>query len=427
MANIVKPEPPLPHRRSALKRFNPKRISFFKQSSSSRTSVVSNPALPAIQDAVPPGHRLSSGERKAPPPSPIPNPAAPSLETIVFTLPFTNRGPSDSMPLPPPTNLSSLRRLSSEGRAIAANRAKTAVVAVETTPGKRRKSVVDLEEATEGVRTLSARRRSSLSPIQPVAGGRRPSCSHFTPCVPNLPESAAGSPSPVMAPSGVEITFPLTFPSVRSPVLATPASPLSERAAFTDEFATPTIPSPPPSTPASPRSTPASPPPPTCRSSATSLSARSPHAFFHLDLVPEDQPSSRERGHIRTPSGVRVNFPLVFPSPARRASSVVKDVYSDLDEAYNSDEAVEDAADSFTNFSFPRLPTLFPATPAPIPLVRRVSTSSSFHSPRSPDAVATPSTFELQAGTPLCTGFSMGGNNPFAEAFGRAGAVAASS
>ncbi|GAA5895954.1 hypothetical protein JCM6882_005570 [Rhodosporidiobolus microsporus] len=491
------PEQP-PSRRTGLNRFKPKRLSFFgnnssssRASTSSSSSTVSPSPSPSPSPTVVPPPRTSRpiviapAQPRAPPPS-MKRKTAPSpyvADAPVFTSPFTNLSPFTSPPLPPTPGFNPGRRLSSEARAIAANRVKSAILSVDTAPGKRRKSVVDLEEATEGVKNLSARRRSSLTPIQPLSAAPRASLVQYTPANPDLLEN---SPRPstsghIRAPSGVRIGFPLTFPS---PV---PGSPLAERrAAFSDDVASPIISSPDP--PARPFSY-ARPSSPTTsiatsgsvRSSTYTLTPRSPHAMSPRDLAPEL--SEGPRGHRRTPSGVPISWPPVFPSrPSSMAFSTTSvddeekaeedDAEEELAAGSPSDDEEEDLAeekeeipislrptppsfirrvppptlasaspfpppflspstrtasdDSFRNFSFPSMPTLFPRTPTALPpsTVRRISTCSSYESGQGSDAIKTPSTLEWHAHTPLGTGQTIYEGNPFAEAFGQAGGSA---
>ncbi|GAA6028166.1 hypothetical protein JCM8097_006893 [Rhodosporidiobolus ruineniae] len=458
-------------KRSGLNRFNPKRLSFFNISASSSPApaapVVKPSALPLPVVSSPPGRRPSQGTKRKTAPSVHNSPVA--VSTPAF---FTNPSPFTSPPLQSkPAFVGLERRFSSENRAIAANRAK-AIVAIETTPGKRRKSVVDLEEATEGMRTLSARRRSSLTPIQPLSSARRPS---FVPVNSKLAED---EPQPVVvqeirSPAGVPIKLPLPFPSARSPLLEDPTSPIMERrAAFSDEPASPILSSPPPPQSFASFASASSPststfPSSSYRSSRT-FTPRSPHAG-HLagdEDEGDDEERREKRGHVRTPSGVLINWPPVFPGrPSRPTSMASIDAELEAEEEEYQDEEEEDegaevddiplfrqptlnffrrappptissaspfpppflapstrgvSRDSFSNFAFPSMPTLFAQTPPAIPpsAARRTSTSSSY---KSCGSVQTPSTFELHGCTPLATGHSFfgGGENPFSEAFGR--------
>ncbi|GAA5870070.1 hypothetical protein JCM8547_001453 [Rhodosporidiobolus lusitaniae] len=529
-------------RRSALNRFNPQRISFFGgNSSSSRNSPPSSPSpklsaikvMPATTPSVESSDASLSLTKPVTPKTPIsisPRGATSSKRKAVaspmakdaptFTSPFTNLSPFTSPPIPAQPSFHSGRRGSAELRAVAANRMKAGVVAVETAPGKRRKSVVDLEEATEGVRTLSARRRSSLSPIQPLSGtrrrssvspvqglpstsrrrssitpghslstpARRPSQLHFAPMNNDLVENDSPRPEVPAVPeqihtaSGVPIRFPLAFPSpspASPPVdsFELPTSPLFERrAAFSDEVLSPILSSSPP--PSSRTFSSASPTPSSWTSRAPSswrsstFQPRSPHALPPLALSPvpaaEESPRSFE-----SPSGVKMTWPPVFPSRPSRPTSMASIDFdceaaavgaaSDLEE--EQVEAVEipilfrkpalptlirrfppptlssaspfpppflstrePSRESFSNFVFPSMPTLFNKTPTALPAWRRMSTASSYESAREgseSELVKTPSTFELPARSPLATGVSTYHGDVFAEAFSRAGRTSA--
>ncbi|GAA6001415.1 hypothetical protein JCM10207_006655 [Rhodosporidiobolus poonsookiae] len=456
-------------KRSALNRFNPKRISFFGGlSSPSRTpSPKSSPRI------VPTGHLPSikaDGQVRSPAPtkrkaaSAVPYSPDP-LAGPSFSSPFTNLSPFTSPPIPSTSQLSG-RRLSGEARAIAANRSK-AILSLEVAPGKRRKSVVDLEEATDNLRnTTLGRRRSSLTPIQPLAAGPRGSLSHFVPTHADVTEvQSPPLPSHRKTASGVRLTYPLPFPSTpRSPPLNAVTSPLLERrSAFADECCSPNLTSPAPPSCSSPRES--SPRASTSSlysvSTPTSRTPRSPRAFIFRDLEDDVDCAPSWRGHSRTASGVRLSFPLAFPSRPSRPVSLVDDGAAsptEDDEAHDfsdeEDAAVEETEDapvfpfmrrcpppklssaspfpppflsstsrtnareSFSNFVFPSMPTLFAKTPDALPgRSRRISNTSSYESGGHGETVKTPSTLELHAKTPLGTGFSLYGGDPFAEAF----------
>lgn len=410
-----------------------------------------------------------------------------------FTSPFVNPASSASCASYPPRSTYGMRRQhSSEGRAVAANRMKAGIIAVETAPGKRRKSVVELEEATEGMRTLAARRRSSLSPIQPLSTpSRRPSALQFVPVHGDLledrapPLRAVPTRSHLRTTSGVPISFPLAFPSPspRSPT-PTPSSPVIERrTAFSDESRSPTFSSPPPVqfSPSSPSTYPNSPTPsaaPSCRSSTSCLVPRSPRIGSTRELSPDGLEEDCARSaQLRSPTGVPCRWPPVFPARSR-PTSMVSNSTLDIQLGESEDESESDddeeeqivyrqpapflvhrrlpplslpsltrrlppptlssaspfpppfpatlpasSADSFSNFVFPSMPTLFVKTPSALPS-RRTSNCSSYESDT---GAQTPSTLEFQARTPLGTGQSLYSSDVFADAFGRAGAAAEAS
>ncbi|BGP40334.1 hypothetical protein JCM10449v2_004295 [Rhodotorula kratochvilovae] len=366
------------------------------------------------------------------------------------------------------------RRGSGEDRARAANRAK-AIVALETAPGKRRKSVVEFEEMTDGMRqaSVSGRRRSSLTPLNQLAPAPRSSLAHFTPLDPTILDCGEplSPPMHVDSPSGVRITFPLTFPSPRAAFPQAPFSPPGERrAAFSDETFSPLL-----DYPQTPASAPFSPAPPSptpssaarstsSRASFYSLKPRSPRTSEVRDFAPDEL--NPLASFIRAPSGVDIRFPLVFPSrpsSCRSRLSSASSAYADYDDAQStlsddSDdpddlasvvaEVLERSAattrlvpsfaspfpppflspatrtitsDSFSKLTFPSMPTLFPEAPT-IP-ARRTSTSSSYRSRDdggyAGESVATPSTFGAHR-SPVGTGFTIMVHDIFAEAFAQA-------
>lgn len=402
-----------------------------------------------------------------------------TLDIPIFRSPFTNPSPF-SVPLPPQKvdTVRRRRRCSGEERALAANRYK-AIVALETATGKRRKSIVDVEDMTEGLEKASVaeRRRSSLTPLnrRPTAASRAQlfrTPAHGD----DLTDIDVGALPPADSPGGVRLTFPLTFPSPNFPFPIAVTSPLSERrAAFSDESFSPIWEY--PSTPASPSSpiTPMSPAPSfgsacrslSSRSSTYSLAPRSPRVSIASDCTAET--SLPLKGTIRSPSGVNMPYPLVFPSrPTSIRSTNSLASLSSLDAFHNCEDDGDDGeeslasddeddedltsvvaevlersaaatrvvpsfaspfpppflsnsrrtytADSFSKLTFPAMPTLFPDAVGSVPS-RRLSAASSYRgSTDHHDGMATPSTVELRR-SPLETGMTIVEGNVFAEAF----------
>ncbi|GAA5941183.1 hypothetical protein JCM3775_006643 [Rhodotorula graminis] len=458
--SAVKPEPSTKRSYAAL--FNPKRLG------------LGLPFVSSSSESVQPRAESSSltkraGERSARAPT--------AVRLIEFTSPFGNALDVD---LATPATAHEERRaglgrrLSSEDRARLANGAR-AIVALATTPGKRRKSVVDLEAVTDGMQraSVAGRRRSSLTPLGQPSVGARSSFARLTPL-----DSTAASPDASTTAStlprllsGLSATFPLVFPSPRSPL---PVSPVSDRrTAFFDEVATPGTDS--SSFPRSP-STFASPVSPYLASAAASIASsssyrsfepRSPRTADGPDFAPDELEPTLE--FLRSPSGVNIRFPLVFPSrptsvhTRSSAASTSSRASSAYDEAstLNAPRTVEQdeddgadglvalvadvlerseattrtipsftspfpppflspskrtvTADSFSKLTFPSMPTLFPDS-VTIPSSsarRRPSAASSYHG----EHVSTPSTFGPRRSATE-TGFTVKMHDIFAEAFG---------
>jgi len=362
------------------------------------------------------------------------------------------------------------RRLSSEDRARLANGAR-AVVALETTPGKRRKSIVDLDEVTDNLQraSVAGRRRSSLTPLSQPSAGARSSFARFTPLDSTTAPYDAVSTSSTLprASSGLSAVFPLVFPSPRSPL---PVSPVSDRRAdFFDEATTPGAESPgfarSPSTFTSPASPYLASAAASIASSYRSFEPRSPRTSEGPDFAPDELEPTLE--FLRSPSGVSIRFPLVFPSrptsvharssqasTSSRASSVYDEASSRLDEAvveHDEEDVAGDLAalvadvlerseattrsiptftspfpppflspskrtvtsDSFSKLTFPSMPTLFPDSVTIPSSGRRSSAASSYHG----EHVSTPSTFGPRRSATE-TGFTVKMHDIFAEAFG---------
>ncbi|GAA5975385.1 hypothetical protein JCM11641_004249 [Rhodosporidiobolus odoratus] len=305
----------------------------------------------------------SATKRKAPQspylsntsPSASPNFYNPPSHTAALDSPSTNPSPFTSKPLTPrPPALS--RRLSSEIRAAVANEYKTAVAAMEVSPGKRRKSVLDVEDATEGMRHLAARRRSSLTPIQLSVATRRAPVTRFTPPQDDVADLVS-SPKAMFQPISYYVR-------------------------------------------------------------ATARAART-RAVREQDEA-EEAEDDLEAAESEEGKGVEESTTFRQAAVRRRVSPPSLASASPFPPPFLSLSMPTSTNDSFSNSDFPRLPTLFPETPAPIP-PRRLSTSSSYDSciyARDDGVVKTPSTFELHPWTPSRTGCTSGGGDPFAEAFG---------
>ncbi|GAA5833604.1 hypothetical protein JCM9279_001575 [Rhodotorula babjevae] len=458
--SAAKPEPSSKRSYAAL--FNPKRLGLGLPFVTSSTT---SPPPRAESSS----HAKRAGERSARTPTPV--------RLIEFTSPFgtaLDTKASTSAPTHEDRRGGMGRRLSSEDRARLANGAR-AVVALETAPGKRRKSVVDLDEVTDNLQraSVAGRRRSSLTPLGQPTAGARSSFARLTPL-----DSTAASYDPASTSStlphvssGLSVAFPLVFPSPRSPL---PVSPICDRRAdFFDEVTTPGTDS--PSFPRSP-STFASPASPYLASAAASIVSassyrsfepRSPRTSEGPDFAPDELEPTLE--FLRSPSGVSIRLPLVFPSrpgsvharssqasTSSRASSVYNAASSRLNDAVDEDD--EDVAgdlaalvadvlerseattraiptftspfpppflspskrtvtsDSFSKLTFPSMPTLFPE-PVTIPSTRRrPSAASSYDGGH----VSTPSTFEPRRSATE-TGFTVRMHDIFAEAFGACG------
>ncbi|GAA5895356.1 hypothetical protein JCM8208_005988 [Rhodotorula glutinis] len=457
--SVAKPEPSSKRSYAAL--FNPKRLGLGLPFVSPASSAAVQPRAES------PSLTKRAGERSARTPT--------AVRLIEFTSPFDTE-PNKKLSSSPEDRRAGMgRRLSSEDRARLANGAR-AIVALETAPGKRRKSIVDLEEVTDSMQraSVAARRRSSLTPLGQPSVGARSSFARLTPLDSTTSSSAAPVTTTTTLPrvsSGVSAAFPLVFSSPRSPL---PVSPISDRRAdFFDEAPTPGSDS--SGFPRSP-STFASPASPFLASAAASIASsssyrslepRSPRTAEGPDFAPDEIEPTLE--FLRSPSGVNIRFPLVFPSrptslharssqasTSSRTSSVYDDASSKLDDAVVEDDEedvtgdlatlVADVlerseattrtvptftspfpppflspskrtitADSFSKLTFPSMPTLFPDS-VTIPSSstrRRPSAASSYHG----EHVSTPSTFGPRRSATE-TGFTVKMHDIFAEAFG---------
>ncbi|TNY24682.1 hypothetical protein DMC30DRAFT_2085 [Rhodotorula diobovata] len=443
-----------PSKRSYAKLFSPRRLGLvLPLVPSSIASLKSRPRAPA------PGKRSADSA------------TGESVRVIEFVSPFASVG-SKAAPTTSPTSEERLRptcgrRLSSEERARLANGSRTAVVALETTPGKRRKSVVDLEEVTDGLQraSVTGRRRSSLTPLGQASAGPRSSFA-FTPLDDSLarPEYSSPRPSRFDTSGTLPIDFEDPFPSPRSPVSA---SLTRERpCAFFDEVLTPGLASPTAPSSSSIVSSPSLPHLKSAtasiwsQSSFRSLEPRSPRTAEGPTFAPDEL--ATEPAFIRSPSGIQIRVPLVFPSRPTslrsrssrlssvdtRATSLVDD--EDGDDKDETDELVAVVAkvlarseaatrtipsfpspfppaflsptrrtvtaDSFSKLTFPSMPTLFPDSVTVPTERRRPSVASSYHG----DHVSTPSTFGPRRSVTE-TGFTLRMHDVFAEAFGAAG------
>ncbi|GAA6047422.1 hypothetical protein JCM3770_001297 [Rhodotorula araucariae] len=434
------------------------------------------PIVPTSTRIAEPCARRNAPSKRPAPRAPLATKAPSPPRFIEFTSLFTNPSPfSAPLPLTRPSHLCVHRRASGEDRALAANRAK-AIVALETTPGKRRKSVVEFEEMEHDMRhaSVSDRRRSSLTPLNHLDAAPRSTLARFTPLDPSVLNDLEppASRTHVDSPSGVRITFPLTFPSPRTPFLHAPIPAAGQRrTAFSDETFSPPLAGSHSPTSSPSLLAPCSPAPSTAahsftsRTSFRSLKPRSPRTSETRDFAPEvlNPPAP----FIRSPSGVDVRFPLIFPArsfSSRSQSSLASntsfdsdDAQSTLDDGDGTDdddlasvvaEVLERSArttrlapsfaspfpppflspatrtitsDSFSKLTFPSMPTLFPEAPT-IP-ARRSSSSSSYRSrdegAYTGENVGTPSTFGAHR-SPVGTGFTVLVHDIFAEAFAQA-------
>ncbi|GJN90703.1 hypothetical protein Rhopal_003717-T1 [Rhodotorula paludigena] len=308
-----------------------------------------------------------------------------TLDIPIFRSPFTNPSPF-SVPLPPKKveTVRRRRRGSGEERALAANRYK-AIVALETATGKRRKSIVDVEDMTEGLEKASVaeRRRSALTPLnrRPTAASR---AQLFRTPAPgdDLTDSDFAASPPADSPGGVRLTFPLNFPS-----------PSGVNMPYPLVF---------PSRPTSIRST-------------NSLANLSSLDAFHNCGDDDDGGEESLASDDEDDEDLTSVVAEVLERSAA-ATRVVPSFASPFPPPFLSNSRRTYTADSFSKLTFPAMPTLFPNAVGSVP-GRRVSAASSYRgSTDHHDGMATPSTVELRR-SPLETGMTIVEGNVFAEAF----------
>ncbi|GAA6059028.1 hypothetical protein JCM10212_001253 [Sporobolomyces blumeae] len=381
---------------------------------------------------------------------------------------FTNLNPFASLPYDvtdPGHSFVRARRESAELRAFAANQIR--FVTFEDGHGKRRKSVIEVEWdpidagsnrrcSLKGERRRSSacqrRRQSSLTPIQTTLPPKQePAPRMLSPVSPDLPSSPF---SPTLSDH-----FPV--PAVE------------RRDAFCDESPVSPLLSPISASGFSSVSSPNQSPAPSFSSTFSTTSARlhprSPRTFSFSDVDPDETVSRSRRGstRIQSPSGVRIKYPLVFPSAALKRASVA---VTQVDVAGSSgapieatereapSKLVEEASGTGRTCETPlaspsidarrarlRLPSPFPPPlismpPAPASFhrsadadftcdppcdssglgrLRQDSLASSYHSSPHEHPVGTPNTLCF-ARTPLQTSTSNHMVNVFAESFGDA-------
>ncbi|GAA5880358.1 hypothetical protein JCM16303_003912 [Sporobolomyces ruberrimus] len=368
-------------------------------------------------------------------------PVSPATEEVTCTTPslFTNLNPFGTLPhdceaasVQQPPN----RRHSAELRAAAANRFKHECTADRY--GKRRKSFAEVEVVvTDRVRSTrlssikAERRRSSASRRRRSSALPR----HSLSLQPGIRRSISPTDSPLPSP-----TSPTISPSVFSPVP-------DRRCAFSDEFPLPS--SPPPLSPEDPLSS------SSAFSSQLSLATtglsmtsrlrpRSPQQFTFFDDPSPTPRSTSQPDYLESPSGVRMRFPLVFPSAPPRCSNPRSSATTLAELDYDDLITPTEGAGEFFSKSYPdQRSSSPPSSPAlhgtepsvtssrPFPMLqldfatllnsvdpaRRFSTSSSYHHPSPDHLVLTPSTIGFFR-TPHPTSRSCyGATDVFADAF----------